>query len=42
MVLPVGDVESGEEVVEAVALHILGVEDNNTEEVTNKTKASKR
>ena len=38
---PVGDVEGGEEVVEAVAFHVLGVEDDDTEDVANQAKAAK-
>ena len=36
----VGDVEGGEDVVEAVAPHVLGVEDDNADQVPNKSKKS--
>ena len=35
------DVESCQDVVETVASHVLGIEDNDAEEVTNQSKASK-
>ena len=35
---PVSDVEHGEQVVEAFASHILGVQDHNAEDVSDKAK----
>ena len=34
---PVSDVESGEEVVEALVPHVLGVQDDDTEDIPNKS-----
>ena len=38
---PVSDIEGGEEVIEALGPHLPGVEDNNTEQIPNKTKNSR-
>ena len=38
---PVCNVEGSEEVIEALGPHVLGVEDNNTQEVPNKSKRTR-
>ena len=34
---PVSNIEGGQEVIEALAPHFLGVEDDDTEEIPNKS-----
>ena len=40
-IVPVSHIESCEEVVKTIAPHILGVEDNDAEEVANQPKTTK-